>query len=495
MKTKKILLSLLFLALLSVVGFFAYSAWSEYKVVESQNAGLSPLQIAENKKRIHDAFIALPQIREKDLLQGFWYVYTDEYGNEHVLYFDPEYLATKGLSDEELKILYDKLLKSKVSAPKSMRSVPESELPPELQFHNKVYSFGNNGKTEEMLRELEKRLNEGVYTAEDLFEIAYLYELEGRYKECDIIYEKSCTEFQRRCSDELVQSVVQGRVVDSSGVPVTGAKIDVLSKDSIKPVFTDLNGQYAIDVPVRKLQKVRLHATKKDYSDGMADFIVVTEKKQRYIVDDIILDKAAIIVSVDTVKKTATGDVSELRENDFIVKTSESEWKIPFDSIVHKNGKKYQGTLKVYIYEWLGDSAPLSFLRIDTFGAGTGFLSDGMKSFGMPYIQFVSDSGEELHIMSSNPIGLSYVMVVFSPEYRATAERPLTDTDIQLLLSASDKHGYPITYELLQKLGMVYVPPFWALDRVRGVWNNIGFKLINKEGLIKTQFYTMKTLR
>ncbi len=494
MQRKQIAIVFLAIFVLSIVGYFVYTSIIAVYFVRSENRELTAIEIEENKSRIHSVLIDIPHISERDLLNGFWYVYTDEYGNEHVLYFDPEYLARKGLSDEEIKMLYDRLVQSEVSPPESMKLVAESDLPPELQFHNKVYSFGVEGKTEDMLTSLELLLESGEYTAEDLFKLAYLYELEGRYNERDSIYAKSCLEFGTKCTSEDVLVTIQGEVLDTAGNPIADAVVGVLSKDGITPVTTDSEGNYKIIVPVRELQKVRLRALKEHYSDGITDFIVITDKRKNYTVDDIIIEEAVIVVYVNTNTKTVTGAGGARRQgDDFFITTTEGQWKIPFDSIIRKTGDIYSGDLTVYVYEWIGDSAPSSLLQLDVFGGGQGFVSDAFLSFGMPYIQFVATDGEELHVESANPMELTHRMAILSPEHRTIAERPLTDTDMQLLLDASKKAGYPVTYDLLQNLGMVYVPPFWVLDRIRGVWDNVGFKVINKDGLVKVPFYTMKT--
>jgi hypothetical protein len=123
-----------------------------------------------------------------------------------------------------------------------------------------------------------------------------------------------------------------------------------------------------------------------------------------------------------------------------------------------------------------------------------GYAGNLMKSFGMPFIQFFAPSGEELHVLKSRAMTLTYSIPDMAA-LRANTDgiyRALTDADMNVLVRASAGGGYPIDREFLIENQLLQFPAFWVFDHKRGVWDNIGIAVLNTQGTIRTPFYTIR---
>jgi hypothetical protein len=161
---------------------------------------------------------------------------------------------------------------------------------------------------------------------------------------------------------------------------------------------------------------------------------------------------------------------------------------------VHRDGAPYRGVVDVYLYEFTAETVPQNLTNIDTFDQVMGYAGNLMKSFGMPYIQFFSPDGEELHVMRSTPMVLTYTIADMEALRMNAAQiyGPLTDADMKILVdSSSVGRGYPIDRTFLIEHGLLRFPAFWVFDRKKGVWENIGIKVLDTEGTIQSLFYTI----
>lgn len=428
------------------------------------------------------------------LATGFWYTYVDAEGNEHVLYFDPEALARQGLSDADLRQLREIISKSHITEKRDMRIVPNIELPTELQFHNAIYSFGSAGVTTlDLKKAVEEKVRAGTATSDELFELSYLYELEGNYAERDRLNAENCTRFKVRCTNASVIKAT-GRVVDNVGTPIAGATVEIISHPDSPSVKTDSNGIYSIPTGAMKMEKLRIRGTKRNFSDGYADAILLTDGVKTVSVEDITLESPLTIVTVDFAQKTVTGAGNSFTGAGVVVKTPNSTYEIPTGAIVDESGKSYNGPIDIYLYEFTKGNPPESLMQVDTFDAVMGYAGDLMKTFGMPYIQFFTQSGVELHVMKSKPMVLTY-RIADMEALRTNHDQiysELTEKDMQLLMEASRGNPYVIDREFLINNQLLRFPAFWVFDRKRGVWDNVGVSVLDTQGTISTIFYTVR---
>jgi len=468
--------------------------WYRSFVGEIERDRARAAEVEANRARIGSALEKVG-ISPLQASRGFWYTYTDRYGNQSVFYFDPDtWGLQENLTDEQLQELVRRLSSSVVVDRESMREVPAAELPPELQFHNALYTDRAPGDYQRIQGILESKYERGEASSEELWQLSYLYELEGKYEARDRVNAENCSRFGKRCAERMTIRVI-GVVVDKSGRPVQGARVRVLSDPSHPGTTTDLFGAYSLEISVHPMQKVRLSAIKRNFSDGVASVLVLGGDKNSYVADPIVLGSPITIITLDTVKKTITDKKSEAREDgSFVVRGESSTYVIPKDAIVRSDGTPYRGVVDVYLYEFTRQTVPESLVTLDTFDQAMGYAGDMMQTYGMPYIQFFAQTGEELHVQKSNPMVLTYKMTGFKTLRENTDGLPqggLSDRDIQVLLFASHGGGYPITREFLIEKQLFTFPPFWAMDRKKGVWENVGVKLLDEEGTIETLFYTI----
>jgi hypothetical protein len=163
---------------------------------------------------------------------------------------------------------------------------------------------------------------------------------------------------------------------------------------------------------------------------------------------------------------------------------------------VHKSGIQYKGEVDVYLYEFSQGNIPEGLIQVDTFDDVRGFAGDLMKTFGMPFIQFFSSSGEELHVLRSNSMVLTYKIANMNELRRNTLAiySPLTNEDMKFLVDISSKspRAYPIDREFLIENQLLRFPAFWVYDRRAGIWNSVGISVLDTSGTIKSEFYTIK---
>jgi len=453
-------------------------------------------RMAENRTRFASAFSNLSNVTPGNIANGFWYTYTDAEGNEHVLYFDPEATARQDLSDAELQQLASLVSDSRISERTSMRALSDSELPSNLQFHNLMYSFGTGGTTTIGLEEtLKSKVRSGKATSDDLLRLSYLYELDGRYAERDALNRENCERFNVRCESDVTLTV-SGRVVDGRGTPVSGASVTIVSKPEVRAALTNADGHYSFKTGVKELEKLRIRAIKRNFSDGFTDLIVLTSGVKAMTVGDIMIESPINIVTVDYAKKTVTGAGNSFAPNGTLtIKTLQSTYEIPSGTIVGKDGKPYtKGPIEVYLYEFTKGNPPESLTNLDTFDQVLGYAGDLMKTFGMPYIQFFTDDGVELDVLKSKPMVLTY-KIADMEALRTNQDQiyePLTEADMQLLVAASIGEPYKIDREFLINNQLLRFPAFWVFDRRRGVWDNVGVSVLDTEGTIRSVFYTVR---
>ncbi len=482
--------------------FFAYTVWNSNRLLKSAGTeGLSEVQIAENRDKLVNALTGVAGVSANDIYRGFWYRFVDENGLEQVAFMDVNELSRKDLTQWQIDNIAGIVRKSDIKQKDALSVVNISDMPDEYRFHNELYKVEKDGSFLDIKSVLEQKIRDNKYGKDDLFRLGYIYELEGKYDLRDELYEKSCKEFGVRCGSDFT-IVARGRVIDLDGDPVASARVSVLSAsgdDERYSVETDENGFYSIEFPVRKMEKIRIKAVKRNYSDGIANSVVITSGKKEHVMDDIVLASPLKVVTLNTVSKTVSGSENKYDSNKraFIIKTPQSEYTIPDDSIVRYDGSVYEGAVDVYLYEFSRDTAPESLLAVDTMDQVMGYAGDLMKSFGMPYIQFFATDGEELHVLRSKPMRIRYT-IYHMDKLRNNEDgiyTALTDEDMEMLVQDSSFGGYPINREYLIENNMLQFPAFWVFDRSVGIWENVGVNVLNTDGLIESIFYTINDMR
>ncbi|MDB5237762.1 MAG: hypothetical protein JWM46_32 [Candidatus Kaiserbacteria bacterium] len=486
----------LVLIALSYLGYQFYVYYTDARAAMRADQ-LRQQQININRTQVHDALLSAG-VDPHEVTSGFWYISTDENGDQSVAYFDPEVVATEAqeLSATDLMLLTAQMKRVQISGAASMKELANDQLPPDLQFHNQLYNGQAAGAYAGTQVSLETAYASGKATADQLWQLSYMYEFEGNYKKRDEVNALSCSVYKVRCTG-AIPIMITGVVKDTAGHPVQGAHVSVLSHSENKGATTNEKGEYSLSLSVLPMEKLRLSAGKRNFSEGIASLIVLTGGKKQYAVDAIVLGTPITVVSIDTVKHTVTDPLDEAHaDGSFVLHATSSTYEIPAGAIVDRNGKPYRGVVDVYIYEFTRDTVPQSLITLDTFDQVMGYAGDLMQSYGMPYIQFFATDGTELDVASAHPMLLTYKIAAMDV-LRANADKnpagTLTDVQMQKLVDVSlFDRGFPVTRAYLVEQKLYTFPPFWVFDRASGVWDNVGIRVLDTAGTIQAPFYTKK---
>ena len=454
-------------------------------------------QVEENRTRVTQALEAVG-ITPLQADNGFWYTYTDPLGDQSVYYFDP-YLWSQQqeLTADQLAELANMVASSSIADPSVMHAVPEDQLPPDLQFNDMLYNNPNAtaGTFNNTQSALETTYSNGTATADQLWELSYMYEMQGEYAKRDAVNAVSCKLYKARCAGEI-PVVLTGTVVDMAGRPVENASVTVLSHPELPATMTNSKGTYVIKLSVLPMEKIRVSAIKRNFTNGVASTIVLGAGRAEYQLDTIVLTSPIIIVTIDTAAHTVTDPKDTANpDGSFVLHATSSTYEIPAGAIVHASGAPYSGPVDVYLYEFTRDTVPASLITLDTFNSVIGYAGNLMQTLGMPYIQFFAPSGEELAVLKSHPMLLTYKipgMQDMLDNFYKRPDGPLTDAQLQVILDASTRYaGFPITAQFLSQSQISTFPAFWVLDHEKGVWENQGMRLLDIQGTMQAPFYTI----
>lgn len=490
---QKYIIRIAIVVLVLAVFYFVYSAFFLVPVPAGE---ITQEQIDENTEEILKGLSSVEKLKDINPTSGFWYAVKDINGEEDVYYFSLLNMAEKNLSSGDLNEFYELLDESRIVERGGIQFVPEDDLPEDMQFHNDIYSFNIEQSSHTTKAILEKKIRDDDYTSEDLWRLGYLYELEGNYERRNELNRLNCEIFGERCVNENISIIVSGRVIDGDGSPIQSAEVEVLSKDSATSALTNQNGTFEIVVSAKEMEKLRIKASKRNFSDGVSSFVVLSGNRKEYTTDSIVLESAIKIITIDNSHKTITGEGNYIKNGDtFVVETNQSIYEIPLDALVKEDGSVYSGEADIYLYEFTNETMPESLAAVDTFDDVVGYAGNFMQTFGMPYVQFFTPERKELHIHKSNPINLKYQIVHMEDLYTGSYNiyKPLTVSDMELLVAISnERSGYPIDRRFLIDANLFNFPAWWVFDRTTGVWNNEGMRVLNTDGLIETIFYTIR---
>lgn len=317
--------------------------------------------------------------------------------------------------------------------------------------------------------------------------LAYLYEFEGRFDKTEEVREKACKEYPDTCKMKLTTYVV-GKARDQAGNPVSGAKI-TLQNDEAVTTTTKEDGSYELKFETYPLSHLHLKAQYPGHSDGYADSLVNFYSGAPYFYDvkDFVLNKANVVAESDSAP--TDGDY-------YVFRTQQSEYRVPKNGLKYEDGRAFPGgKFSVYMYEFKKSDNIDSLANSPTFQPVQGYVGNLMKTFGMPYIQFFDENGKELFVHSSNPMILKNKIYHMKELYENHDKiyEALTKEDMEFLVKYSkEKGGFPIDFKFQVENNLLRWPAWWALDRKRGVWDNIGSRVIDVDGTIETPFYSVK---
>lgn len=341
-------------------------------------------------------------------------------------------------------------------------------------------------------KKLEYLFNKNEWVLDEYLAYYYMMNLEWNYKKSDIVKDKTCTKFKYLCKNDLVYAVITWKVIDEKNNPLAWVNIEFAWID--KKVKTNDNGEYYISESLQPYTKIRIKANKANYSDWVAAFDIISPVKKQSFSKNFTLIKAWSSIEIDTKNITIKWNNVSKTNSAYIIKTEWSEYSVPYNAIVYSNWKQYIWKLTAYTWEFNKNSDLSSLLNSDIFDDVAWYAWDLMKTFWMPYILFISDKWERLHVLKSNPM----ILKTRIQEMRALKTNQdkiyseLTDKDFEFLISKSKElWGFPIDRLFLANNNILRFPAFWVFDQYKWVWVNEWMRVLNKDWDWELRFYTM----
>jgi len=357
---------------------------------------------------------------------------------------------------------------------------------PKTSIINDVFSMKKNVYS--IIATLSKSKNAWVLNKELLW---YLYDFTWNYEEWLKERSELCKVRESLCNNNIKINV-SWVVNDLDWNWIKWVEISLLNNSKYK-TFTDTEWKYDFDINVYNLSHLRFKASLDWYSDAFKTAIVNNNKIKEW--------SLRFRFNMQKADKSYTINWENLSKYKvwwkyFVIKDDNSKYFIPLDGLYYSDWEQYKDfDLTVYTYLFTKQSSTEDMLANDTFQPVFWYVWNIMKTFGMPYIQFIDNkSWEELFVKASNPMILQnhiYHMKELYENYDKIYE-PITDEDMEFLVKYSkEKWGYPITFDFLTENNLLRWPWWWALDRKKGIWESVPSRVLDTSWLVELPFYSI----
>lgn len=318
--------------------------------------------------------------------------------------------------------------------------------------------------------------------------LAYLYDFIWKYNKANDEREKICSLNKDKCNINTSINI-KWLVLDNDWNPVSWTRIELLNDSSIS-TNTDDNWKFSLNFKNSNFSHLRLRAYINWYSDWYNTISVnnIYSDSLSYSID-FKLTKADNIFYI-----TDANYLDYKKGKYYVIKTDLSTYFVPIDGLFYDDNSNYLWkNIEVYTYLFKKSSNMDSLLENDTFEPVYWYVWNIMKTFWMPYIQFVDkDTWKELFIKSSNPMVLQnqiYHMKELYENFDKIYE-PLTKDDMKYLVDESKKiWWYPIDFKFLTENQILRWPAWWTLDRKKWLWENVWCRVLNVDWLVELPFY------
>jgi len=321
--------------------------------------------------------------------------------------------------------------------------------------------------------------------------LAYLDDFTWDYKKANEERKKLCLLNKKVCTNNISLNLIW-KIKDSNWKWVAWAKVTLLNNNNIFAI-TDDKWNYKIDFKYYNFSHLRFKASFKWYSDWFTTYSLNnTFNKKLNLNIDINIQKSndSFVLNSKTISNFKKGRY-------FIIKDKNSKYFVPRDGLYFENWDNYKlEDFTVYTYLFTKTTSSESMLANDTFSPVYWYVWNIMKTFWMPYIQFIDNvSWKELFIRSSNPMILQnhiYHMKELYNNHDKIYEK-VTDSDMDFLVKTSETLGwYPITFNFLIKNNLLRWPVWWVLDRKTWIWGSVWSRVLDVSWFVELPFYSIK---
>ncbi|MEF2176030.1 MAG: carboxypeptidase-like regulatory domain-containing protein [Candidatus Absconditabacteria bacterium] len=461
--------------------------FSNYKFAKQS---INPLQLSKND--INQIYSVFPNLQGKDVTKEQCFQLVGSHGYTIDCFVPADYKNHFQGIDNESE--YIKLI-SNARVLEQVVNLENHNKDPFLQFIDFITpdSVGIYTGFADMKTHLLQVYESKDYDLDDMLRLRYIYSIESDFDKIKEIENKmiGLTGSVEFFDKHNVKLIVSGTVKTPKGDPIPYATVKMLGTDNA--TLTKDDGTFEFDITTLGMRTIRLEAFKIGFSNGVIPYQILVAAKEQPIKADFVLEPYTQFAVIDTIKKTIQGTNATISGNNYIVKTISSDYLIPQNALVDEYGKPFKGIVNAYFFEFTKSSNNQNLLENDIFDDVAGYAGNLMKTFGMPYVMFVTDSGQRIHVLDNNAIKLVYQIAEMNA-LRTNQDRiyePLTLQDMEFLLEKSNEiSGYPIDRQFLIDNKLVRFPAFWIFDQTKGIWVNQGLKVLDVDGLIEILFYT-----
>lgn len=419
-------------------------------------------------------------LSQEHLEEGFWYMRTHTDGTTRVVFFDPQVLIKRGVSEEEVLRIRNSVIGARILDKHRITRLDLEDMDPAMATHHRLGEMVSERSFSDRRTYLAEKKTR---SKEEWQELIYLTSISGDYTQRDLYLREMCSVHPELC--DTFEFTATGVVLDQSGNRIAGARVSVVGNEHYRTHTNEL-GVYQLTLPVFPFEKIRLEAQQEGYSHGFADHSVLGPELRRYQLADIVLASPQRVYRADSVKRTISGDGRVIGDS-FIINTRETTYRIPFDVLVTQAGEPYQGSFQARVFEFGESDVPQSFINGDIFVAEAGLAGSGMVTYGMPYIDFADPEGNTLHVEHSRPMHITYRA---GEDYRSA----FTLEELKLLVGLSQTaphRTYPLDDQLFESYDIT-APLWWVLDRSTGVWHNEAMRWVDDSITLESIFYTRR---
>lgn len=345
---------------------------------------------------------------------------------------------------------------------------------------------------------LEKTVSSWTWSKEDYLNYFYILSLEWKNKKKEEIEKKICTKYWELCKKDKVNITISWKITDQNNKPIKNATVKLI--DTNTKTQSNDKWEYNLSFDEYPLQKLRIEATWIGKNIAIFNISLASKDIPNYkFVHNFELIWANQEAKINTIKKTISWNNTSIDKQNsyYIIKTEFSEYKIPFDAFVKRNWTKFNWNITAYMFEFNKSSHIDDLLKNDTFDDVAWYAWNIMKTFWMPFIVFIDDNGERIHILKNNPM----ILKTKIQEMNALKTNQdhiyseLTDKDMKFLVEKSKEiWWYKIDRLFLAENDLLRFPAFWVFDQSTWIWWNIWVNVISEEWVIETLFYTLSKI-
>ena len=309
----------------------------------------------------------------------------------------------------------------------------------------------------------------------ELEQLIMLMQENGNYQEANRLWkEVLCAQYPATCS--MISLQLDGWVKDDQLEIVSGVQIEILNTPKAKNIRTDKDGEYEFEIEARPYQLIRLRYSASGYMPLIKEIRIGPKNREGY--------KERIEARLPRAKEIKTLELKK-GETQKIETLSETTYEFDSEALLTDSGEVYIGTVQANIFDFDPSVDDMGRVLEGALRAAGGGVApqESMKSYGMAYVNFNTESGEALRVSKKNPITVIVDVVekqLFYDDYKIDGQSE--DEFWEYWMDRSKKKG-----------GFVGISEglasYWVYNQQTGIWEEVSMEVI-APGQLRSIFYT-----